>query len=316
MLDIFTSGPTTSFDYYVKGGSATCEIPLNSGNYGTLLASEAGCLDGGGFNENPTEADHNNIKNQIATIMTNGGQPADQLADLLEEKEHILLHLIEGYIRAGNTASAIGLLDTENTVAAQLMKYGIQVNAGLYQNAQATLNALSNSVPEMSTFKQIQAINLDRLQQGGTYQLSESDSLLLENISISDMGIKSYARSVLYLLTGREFFDVFTMEDGGFSSSLVGGNNPQSISQISKESLDVFPNPTGGAFTVWVPEGMAASNLQITTVFGQTVYRQELSEAMGLIVIDDQGWKEGMYIVQLLGEDNKVIETKKIFIRK
>jgi hypothetical protein len=98
-------------------------------------------------------------------------------------------------------------LNGESLPFAQLMKYGIAARAGDFSMAQAVLDALPTGDAEMGAFKQVQAINLARLQQGLAYELSQGDSLFLEGIAQSELGVNAYARSILGLLAGRMFED-------------------------------------------------------------------------------------------------------------
>ena len=311
--DVLTSGTTNTFDYYAVGAPA-CKIPLTLGNYNVLQAGEDGCVFEE-FNDDPTIEDYNDIKNQIDVFIANGGQPADVLSALLEEKEHILLSLVGDYLEADDLAGALGLLETEGTHMAELMSYGLQVDAGLYQDARLTLTGISNSVPEMTTFKQIQDINLDRLEQGFDYLLSASDSLFLENIATSEMGVKSYARAVLYLLTGREIFDVFTMEDGGVGQENENVLSTQSEIQYHRTSFAIYPNPSKNEFSIRIFEGAASSTLRITSMLGRVLFEQKLSESDRPLAIGHD-LHEGIYMVTLFDRDNKVIDAKKVFIQR
>lgn len=314
VIDILTTGQTTAFDYYVNNASHDCTFPVNQGNY-TLQDAEGGDCPDWNFHDDPTEEDFINIQGEINTIINNGGQPEGLLADLLLEKEHILLSLLKTRIEADDIVGALNLLDTEGTVMSHLMKYGIQVDAGLYIDAQNTLSAMPNNVPEMPTFKQIQAINLDRLQTGLTYQLSESDSLFLENISISDMGVKPYARTVLYLLTGREFFDEFVLEEE-VSLPNEMSNTPQLAYQSNKEVFTVFPNPAKDQFTIWLSKNIEAKRIRITDAVGKVVKKVDMNAKTGPFEIKTIGWEKGIYIVQVLGTDNKAVHTAKLFINQ
>ena len=309
IADITTENQTLFFKYYVYG-EEPCKIPVTPGNYSVESALADGCGEGG-FPENPTHEDYISVKDQIAVIQNNGGQPEDELFDLMEEKEYILLYLLGGHLDAGNTEAAVQLLDEENTTTSKLMKYGVQVNAGDFTGALATLNALPGEVVEMDTFRQVQYINLDRLQQGLLYELSESDSLFLESIALSDMGIKGYARSILGLLFGREYEDEYIEESVGQRSSQPGNDKP-----VTRESIVVYPNPSEGGFTLSIPVDITVASLKVTSVLGQTVHRQVLPEETPLVSIPGQDWHSGVYTLNLFDASGKLVHSELLFMNK
>lgn len=176
ITDISTENQTLHFKYYVAG-EETCKTPISLGNYTVSNSFSENCIEGPNFPEFPTYEDYEDIKSQITTILNNGGQPEEELFSLLELKDHTLNKLVESYVESTNTEGAIQLLNEENSVSSKLMIFGIQMNLGDYTAATATLNTLPDEVDEIATFKQIQHININRLQYGAEYIMSQNDSL-------------------------------------------------------------------------------------------------------------------------------------------
>lgn len=312
--DISTEGQTLYFRYYVVPEAEPCKIPLNPGNYGVFSATADGCGKGG-LNDNPTHGDYLTVKDQITSIQNNGGQPEEELADLLELKDHIIDKLVEDHMESGDAGSAIQLLDEENSVASQLMKYGVQMNSGDYTAATVTLDALSGEVDEMGTFKQIQHINLDRLQQGLLYEMPQSDSLFLESVAAGDMGVKGYARAILGLLFGREFDDALEIRQGGKVTERSGQPEKGEMKAEVPSGVSVYPNPVTGTLTIEMKD-MDASSLRVVSVIGQIVYGKAISEGSPILNISTESWGNGLYVLQLFDGNGKTVHSQLVMVNK
>jgi hypothetical protein len=192
-IDILTQGPTSFFTYHAFNSQAEpCQWPLNPGNYTTNAAIIAnGCEVPPVIGEElPSEDEYYLLKQQIT-----GGGSSHQLEGWTERKDIVLNGLVAEYVSSSNIASALALLDFEGTTTAKVMKYGVLVGSGDYQAAATELNALPSTDAELTTFKQVQHINLARMQQGLGYELSETDSAFLESVATGDLGVTMQGRS-------------------------------------------------------------------------------------------------------------------------
>lgn len=308
--DILTENQTLYFRYYVAS-EQPCKIPTTPGNYNVLSAFNDPCNGEINFPEAPIYQDYVNVKNQIELIQNNGGQPEDELVDLLELKEHIFLKLIEGYIAEDNLVGASQLCTEENTAFSKLVNYGVQLNKGNYTSALSTLNTMPNSNEEMSTFKQIQYINIDRMQQGLEYEMPQSDYLFLETVAESDMGVKGYARAILGLLFGREFEDELQLEDGAAQRNSHQQNN----SIKAEPNIMVYPNPADDQFTIMLTN-IAVVSLKIYSTMGQIITNMKIGEDTSMLSVSTQGWNAGTYALQLLDKDGKIVHAELLVINK
>jgi Subtilase family/Secretion system C-terminal sorting domain len=312
--DIRTVNQTLYFRYYVAS-EEPCKTPVTPGNYDVFPAIDNDpCGGEGGFPDNPTHEDYVTIKGQIVAIQNNGGQPEDELSNLLELKDHILDKLVESYIEGNDTESAILLLDEENTVASRLMKYGVQMNSGDFTAATATLDALPDEVEEVGTFRQIQYINIDRLQQGLEYEMPQSDSLFLESVADSEMGVKGYARAILGLLFGREFDD--GLEEGEEGVTERGSQPRQDLAVKETAKVLIYPNPAVNEFTIVLDNDVPAVSLKVSSVMGQAVHNSQISIDSPTLTISTDGWNNGMYILQLFDNRGKIIHAELLVINK
>lgn len=312
IADILTQNQTLYFRYYVAS-EEPCKTPVTPGNYGVFNANNDFCGGEGGFPEHPTHEDYVDVKGQIAVINNNNGQPEDELSSLLELKDHILNKLVESYVEGNDAESALQLLDEENTVASMLMKYGLQMNMGDYTAAAATLDGLPSEVDEVGAFKQIQHINIERLQHGLQYEMPQGDSLFLESVADSEMGVKGYARAILGLLFGREYDDGLKEEEGGVSER---GSQPRHDKpDESSLTVQVYPNPAAGQFTITLGQVPAVS-LKVSSVMGLTVYNGKIPVDSPALTIPTEYWHNGMYVLQLFDNRGKIVHSELLVINK
>lgn len=312
IADILTQNQTLYFRYYVAS-EEPCKIPVTPGNYGVFNANNDPCGGEGGFPEHPTHQDYVDVKGQISVIVNNNGQPEDELSVLLELKDHILNKLVESYVEGNDTESALQLLDEENTVASMLMKYGLQMNRGDYTAAAATLDGLPGEVDEVGTFKQIQHINIKRLQHGLQYEMPQGDSLFLESVADSEMGVKGYARAILGLLFGREYDDRLEEEEGGVSE-----RNSQLLQSKPDErtsTVQVYPNPAADQFTIMLYQVPAVS-LKVSSIMGRTVHNGQIPVDSPTLTIPTGNWHNGLYVLQLFDNRGNMVHSELLVINK
>jgi hypothetical protein len=308
VADIMTENQTLSFRYYAPQKEA-CKTPVTTGNYVINNAINDVCGSGGGAAEKPTRADYVSVKSQVDIILSNNGQPEDEFSRLLELKDHILNELIDSYIETNDVDSAIQLLDIENTIASKLMKYGLQMNIGDYTAAIITLDALPNEVEEVETFKQVQRINIQRLLGGLEYEMQQSDSLFLESVAESKMGVKGYARAILGLLFGREFYE---------ESEVVverGSESKQDLVKEEDSNVSIYPNPAMNEFTILLGN-IAAQSLKVSSIMGETISNRSIQAENPTLTVSTDGWYNGMYILQLFDYRGRVVHTELLVIRK
>jgi len=282
---------------------------LNPGNYTTNLTEIAnGCEVPPVIGEEPpSEDEYYLLKQQIS-----GGGSSEQLAGWTERKDIVLNGLIAEYVSSGDVASALVLLDFEGTTTARVMKYGVLVGSGDYQAATTELNALPSTDAELTTFKQVQHINLARMQQGLGYELSEPDSAFLESVATGGLGVRSYARALMGLLKGRSYDDDDELDyvpDGGESFGINTGAGKTAVEKVS-----VFPNPTTGLFTVKLPEDFIATRLQVTAASGQVLLDQPILEGQRSIDLDGKPWGKGMYLLVLRDAEGKSVHAQTIVV--
>lgn len=302
--DINTIGTTIPFVYH-HTNFEICETPVTPGNYTTMLSNNEACTDKGLFIEAPTRED---LIRVITEIEHTQNVHSEDYYALIKLKEDIILYLLENALSTGNSEEALNILSDDRTTFSELTQFGIFMNTGDYESATLILEGLSNEIPEMQDFKQIQRINIERLRGGEEYRLSENDDSYLQEISESDMGVKAYARSILGLLTGKEYLDEFRLEERDRVSS--------SLDTDSQGLFTVAPNPVADNFTITIDEEYQDTQLRVTIydVYGRMIYEEKIINQTTLDVVASK-WVSGAYFVKIQ-DDSKSVEFASILIKK
>lgn len=310
--DIFTNQQPTELFYYYTPQNHACKEPLSPGNYLKQFTSDKEC--GSQFQLPPAEGIYEEYLNTRALLLHFNfeGTPEVEYYDLLVWKERLLMALLEDYVANGEFASADQLLDLEGTVAAQLIKYGLQVDRGEYATATQTLAAMPDSVLEMPTFKKIQKINLD-LYQTLNLSLNANDSTFLDSVARSEMGVRAYARGLLHLMTGQRFTDGIS-PDGNLRRA-APTPEPEAES-TAVEPIRVYPNPAREQLLVAVPDGIDISTLKLLSPHGKVVNRQQLEQAPRTIKLSVSEFAPGIYVLVLFDRQGKAILQEKVSILK
>jgi hypothetical protein len=305
---------TVSFTYYAFSGSSApaCRVPVTSGNYIVIQALGNECEPGPTFNDNPGLQDFIDILDEIAVSHGSASTTPEQLAALYEEKSWVFHHLLNEYYEVQDTSAIFNLLSLENSSTMQMMKFGLELNLGNFTAAAATLDSLPNTIPEMTDFKQIQQINIARMQQGLAYAMPVADSVYLESIAQSELGVKSYARAILSLVYGLEFNDV--LEDGEVHlEERQTPDKEESLARTSEKLVRVFPNPANDGFTVAM-EGFEPGQLRVVSVLGAAIYAQTLTPGTTNVYVPTAEWSDGVYFLQIFDTKGALVHAARVSV--
>jgi hypothetical protein len=306
---------TVSFTYHAFSAPSApaCLVPVTSGNYSVAFSFGNTCEEPGpGFNDNPSLQDYMDILDDIAVSQGATSTTPEQLATLYEEKNWIFHHLLNGYYEAHDTTGIFNLLSLENSSTMQMMKFGLELNLGNFTAAAATLDSLPNTIPEMTDFKQIQQINMARMQQGLAYAMPAADSVYLESIAQSELGVKSYARAILSLVYGLEFNDV--LADG--EVHLEERQTPQpagTLPNTPEKRVRVFPNPANDGFTVAI-EGFEPGQLRVVSTLGAIIHAQALTPGTTNVYVPTAEWSDGVYFLQVFDAKGAQVHAARVSV--
>jgi len=315
--DIFTDGSTLSFRYYYRLESACDENPNTPGNYTKSSANGfIGLCDQGegGFETPPTKDDLIAKRQQVATLTAQSqASPNDvgieqSLLAAQGEKEAILKYLIGAALNSNNHTGAEQLLAEENTPAANQALYGLKLNRGAYTDAQVLLNAMPSATQDDIWFKQVQEVNLSRMQAGADYALSEAQKSLLNTVANSGSPVRGYAQGLLTLMTGQRFEREIPVS----SRSKRGVEIPAA----AKDALmSITPNPARGRFTVAFRQPvMEGTQIRVADFYGRIVYQQGIGNRAA-VEVDAAQFSDGIYIVTVYQPGGQIHQQKVVIAR-
>jgi hypothetical protein len=85
------------------------------------------------------------------------------------------------------------------------------------------------------------------------------------------------------------------------------------IDEITKESFQVFPNPSSGICTIYLERNQFPRHVQVINAQGHIVMEEEINASgVNAVLLNLSGLKAGLYIIRLIDED--VIYTGKVLI--
>lgn len=86
-----------------------------------------------------------------------------------------------------------------------------------------------------------------------------------------------------------------------------------SVKNLTSSSFDIFPNPNNGNFTLDTKSNITLKEIKIMNTQGKVIRTKSINNEMKDISID---MPNGIYFIQVVSSDDKIVETKKIIISK
>jgi len=200
---------------------------------------------------------------------------------------------------------AINHLNALQDFQSRIFSFGLLVENNEYTNARTWLNSLTLNTEEIQDFYTIQSINLDYLENRGTYSLSQSNKEVLYALGSKSLPLNGYARSLYYTLTGDRIPLILNYGKGV--------TKPRTIETEIKLNVNAYPNPIKDE---WYNmdfnnlDSEAPYNISISNIQGFNVYSTTI-KGQNSIKIDVSKWPSGIYIYHVKNE-----RTKEIIINK
>jgi|GEM_PF-844998 len=319
-VDIQTWGITDYFTYYFESGepSANCDPePLNLGNYGKVGNGDGifivDCAKFGGLpsgEQDPKSEDLDvkrlQLQALIPSILTNANAQV-QYYQVLAEKEAILKHLVSGALKEKDFATAETLLAGEGGKAAQWAIFGLRMDRQDYIGAAQLLGQMPVVDVIDAQFRDIQLINLQRLQNPMGFELSATQEAYLNSVADGYSPIRGYARGILGLLKDRVYFpDEYDIAE----------ERNRQIEHFATETLKVYPVPASDQLVVvWptLPE-RADAQLQVFDLLGRSYLNASLGTKETTRTLHVANLPEGVYFL-IVSDKGKVVHRAKFTVQ-
>jgi hypothetical protein len=320
--DILTWATTDPFTYYYQASEPPLDCdpePLTPGNYGKIPANPSifvvDCSQFGGLPEGlpPTPGDlsaKRALLQQLEPQIASDLNAKVQYYQTMAEKETILKYLFAEALENEDYSTAENLLAGEQNKAANWAIFGLRMGRKDFIGAAQLLDQLPIEDNADAQFHDVQLINLQRLQNPTTFQLSTEQENYLTSVAESDSPVRGYARGILGLLKNRRFYPE-TYEFGG------GRNSKPVTTAPDKGALHLYPVPTTNTlFASWpsLPADAEAS-LQVFDVFGRMRTQKPLNALDTQHIMEVGQLPIGVYLM-IISDKGKPVHRTKFIIQR
>lgn len=211
----------------------------------------------------------------------------------------------ETLMKDGDFEAARSLFTNESSSDDKIAIFSTYLLENDLINAEIYLNAMESSSEGLSDFILVQNINLNRLNNGILYQLSEANKTLLESIAEKNHPYAAYANSLLFVLTG-ELVDP--------EIELPLQNRTSNIDELKEgaNGLSVYPNPFGERLVIQV-SGKRELNIVVRDFQGRVVVsKNDVSESFE---IQTTGWQNGLYFIEMIEGAESIFQEKILLVK-
>lgn len=231
----------------------------------------------------------------------------------LRQKNIILQSLLADALDAQNYATAATLLAEEGTPEAQQWLLNVKLLAKDFTGAQLVWNALPSTTQDEQWFRDIMQVNLQRLQNMGTYALSPAQETTLYTIADSDSPYRSYARALLALLKDERF----PLDEPETPLSESPQAPQPAFEQVQEAIFSVAPNPAGEAVEIRYPISQQygfQKQLWLFHLSGGVPVKQINLDDSGLYQLRTHELTAGIYLLRIKDKTGILYQTKLVLL--
>ena len=174
--------------------------------------------------------------------------------------------------------------------------FGTYIKLGELNKAKLILAKMPSDDEEQSTFKQVQTLNIKRLDGiSSKNPITPTDLQTLITLADTKNSASGYARSLYRYLTGKTIpFEYPTLTNGRSSTFHT---------DKSANEVKIYPNPFKNEINISAL--MDITSYKILDVNGRTLIQKKARSQN--VVLETYSFKSGIYIVQLILEDGSLI---------
>ncbi len=222
-------------------------------------------------------------------------------------KDFLLNLLVSEAIDSNDITTATNLLLEDSTLQADKKLLGLKFKTADFAGAQALVNSFPSVTQDEIWYRDIQNINIIRLQQD-TFVLDSLQEAVLYEIAQSDSYNRAYARSLLALLKGERIED----DD---SSGVGGGQNAIQQSEGSlpliEHKVNIMPNPAKDEiYIVWQENPAEDQQLCIFDRNGKIMQSLRLPAGTSQLRLNIADLPNGLYYLHIGGDSRSRLIRK------
>ncbi|NUO02252.1 MAG: T9SS type A sorting domain-containing protein, partial [Saprospiraceae bacterium] len=230
-----------------------------------------------------------------------------------DNKNSILRSLLIEDLDAQNYTGAVTLLAEEGTPEAQQWLLSVKLIAKDFTGAQQVWNTLPTATQDEQWFRDIMEVNLQRLQNMGTYALSPAQETTLYTIANSDSPYRSYARALLALLKDERF----PLDEPETPLSELPQAQQPAFEQVQEAIFSVAPNPASEAVEVRYPvsqQHALPKQLWLMNLSGGVSMKQINLDDSGLYRLATRELTSGVYLLRITDKTSVLYQAKLIVL--
>ena len=204
----------------------------------------------------------------------------------------------------------------------QKMLYKYYLDNSEFVKADSMLNVVEQSLLLPSTGNRLDSI--DRVSKSiflatqkiglkyhsiDNYVFTQEDIDTLDVYAREDNPDVAYARTLLYIATGKTINDDWYKPNVDYAQSL-----PSSAKETTENNLEVFPNPTDDILYIYNTEkDLIDFDITIIDIVGKEMYRGQVKISKNnQFVIDVSNFKDGLYFMSITDLEGNIIRTQKV----
>lgn len=173
-------------------------------------------------------------------------------------------------------------------------------------SAESYLLSQTNTSSKSADFITIQSIDLERMQNLGSFSATDSVLNIVETIALKRHAYSGYAKSLYFWLT----------EEIIFTELRTNITDEEAIPQMSESEeiiskIEISPNPFKDPLFIRYPIG-SASDLMIMDILGNVLVNRSIEGDVKLIT---SKWNSGLYIVLVNSKDEMLFQGKFVLTR-
>ncbi|WP_299766634.1 T9SS type A sorting domain-containing protein [uncultured Dokdonia sp.] len=156
--------------------------------------------------------------------------------------------------------------------------------------------------------------------EDGFYRLNtETDTWESFENDVADGGPISGFDPMLTEIDGfiyNAFIDNSVTNQGGVTT-VVFNQSVLSVEDQQEDTSDftISPNPSEGLVQVVLPRNLDQSRIAVYDITGRSVYQEEVQSQSPSTTMNLETLSRGVYIVNLMSQNNQILETRKLIIR-
>ena len=212
------------------------------------------------------------------------------------------------------------LLEEDNLSLSRLSELYLLLDST--SKASSTLDSMQLDNEEWSAYYDFQKLHIELLENDKQFiEADSADRITLWDIAATNTRAGILAQNVLRMVMDTTFDELVEELDTTGSSKMGSYQAAESFGEdsLAVEGLNItiFPNPAADAITVSysLEEEQHSADFNIYNLMGETLMNAKLNNQVGTVTYDIGHIPEGVYLFEVVVQDERVEQGKLIIVR-